>query len=132
MPRKKRNLEKVEAIDRSTITQPPVLMTDADLKLWYGLLEEVLAERKAKRQSDQATTALANDISKSEGRKEFDSMIARIADRLRDAPPFPVPPLVLQHRGVQIDPVKPIANDIEQEMPLAELLRDLMRKANRN
>lgn len=92
MPRKKRNLEKVEQIvGVASMTEPPLLMTNVDLLFWYGLLEEALDVRA---NAPIKTAPALNDEGKSEGRRELDAMIFRIADRIRDAPPPPVPPLL--------------------------------------
>lgn len=93
MPRKKRNLEKVEQIvDVASMTEPPLLMTNVDLLFWYGLLEEAL---DARANAPIKTAPARSDEGKSEGRRWLESYIAKIAFRIKDAPPPPVLPLLM-------------------------------------
>ena len=78
MARRKRKLEAIEALDRSEMTKPPLLMTNEDLMFWYSKLEAALKNRTAKPQKDPQPDATEQ---KSEARLEFENMISRIVDR---------------------------------------------------
>lgn len=125
MPRKKRNLEKVEQIvDVASMTEPPLLMTNVDLLFWYGLLEEAL---DARANAPIKTAPARNDEGKSEGRRWLESYIAKIADRIKDAPPPPPVPPLLRASGqspIEARP-KPAPYD---NVTASELLQVLRRK----
>ncbi|HEX7312453.1 MAG TPA: hypothetical protein VF297_00790 [Pyrinomonadaceae bacterium] len=92
---RKRRLEAAEAIITPDLN-PPVLMSDEDYLFWYGLLLEKLEAARSANAPIQTAPARREE-DKSEDRRDFDNMIFRIADRLRNAPPSPIPPLVLSH-----------------------------------
>lgn len=123
MPRKKRNLEKVETLaNTSSLTEPPLLMTDEELLYWYGLLEEALG---AKADAPVATEPARTDEGATETRREFDSLIFRIADRLRDAPRAPVPPLVMSYGSNTVACAEVHASEADDEVSASELLKVL-------
>jgi hypothetical protein len=127
---RRRRLEAAEAITgKPDMTLPP-LMSDEDLLFWYGLLEEALAARAASNAPLQRVTA-RRDEGRSEGRRDFDNMIFRIADRLRDAPPNPIPPLVLAYAATPTNPGSradvPITS-ADDDLTASDLLKVLRRK----
>lgn len=126
MPSKKRNLEKVEQVaNASSLYEPPRLMSVEDMLHWYSLLDAALADRQA-----NATHEPIPNKPRSAARIEFDEMIFRIADKIKDAPPLPVPPLVLSCQAARSD-VTTSATVTEanaDDVPLHELLSRLMRK----
>jgi hypothetical protein len=122
---RKRRLEAAEAVTGMPDLNSPLLMTDDELTFWYGLLEQVLNERSAN--APLQTAPARRDEGKSEGRREFDAMIFRIADKLKDAPPAPVPPLVLSHAAPShAEPTE--AANAGDGLPASELLKVLRRK----
>jgi len=133
MPRKKSNLEKVEAIDRSTMAQPPFVMAN-EILFFQDLRQRVLAAIANKSGVVKSIAPELRQDDKTEGRIEIETMICRIADRIKNAPPLPVPPLVLTYAApeqVQDVPGAHAEGESVSDVPLHVLLRDLMKKAAR-
>jgi len=107
-------------VNVASITEPPLLMTDEDLLFWYGLLEQALNERSANAPLQTAP----RDEGQSEGRRAFDSMIYRIADRIKDAPRAPIPPLVAAY-GANPGTTTRAATSEADELSASELLKVL-------
>lgn len=119
---KKRRLEAAEAITGQPDMNPPQLMSDVDLIFWYKLLEQAIDVRV--RANAPIKTALArSDEGKSEGRLALENYLGKIADRIKDAPPPPVPPL-LRASPIEARPT-PAPYD---NVTASELLQVLRRK----
>lgn len=122
MRRKKRNLEKVEAVaTASTMNDPPFLMTKDEVKFCYSLL--------ANRQPQNSERIM------SEAKRDLIIMLDRIADRWKNAPPPPVPPLALDKScpGSDMNTASAKRAD-EPDIPLHQLIKQtklLLAKASR-
>lgn len=137
---RRRRLEAAESITGKPDLNPPVLMTDEDLLFWFGLLEQTLNARSAEATRAAAlsspahpgsrTSPARSDEHKSEARREFDAMIFRIAERLKGAPPSPIPPLVLAYAppAVESGAQGVAAATAENDLTASELLKVLRRK----
>jgi hypothetical protein len=96
-------------------------MTDEELLYWYGLLERAL---DAKANAPLQTAPALGDERQSEGRRAFDSMIYRIADRIKDAPRAPVPPMVVAY-GANPGSAAEAHTSEADELSASELLKVL-------
>lgn len=123
---KRRRLEALEEITGKPDLNPSLLLTDEDLLFWYGLLEQALNERSAN--AFKHTAPARRDEDKSDGRRDFDNMIYRIADRIKDAPPAPVPPLVLSHMTNPGSRASSVPTPAEDDLTASELLKVLRGK----
>jgi hypothetical protein len=104
--RKKRNLEKVEALDRSTMDQPPIV----DAKFCFSLL----AKRQAQPENSERII--------SEAKTDLMILLDRINDRWKNAPPLPVPQLDMTCPGLDLN-TSSANRGGEPDVPLFELLK---------
>jgi hypothetical protein len=109
------------------LTEPPRLITSEEIAALNAIALAVLAALENKTDAPRSIRPLSNKP-KSEAHQELENRLEGILDRWKDAPPTPTlhqtqPGKLCHGASATIVP--------EPEIPLHQLLKDLMRKATR-
>jgi hypothetical protein len=118
----RKKIQRVEVITGSPSMNPPHLITKEEMNELRAMALAALENKCGAPRSIQPV----NEKPKSEARQELDNRLQGILERWKDVSPAPILPLT--QPGV---PCHGATVAAEPEIPLHQLLKDLMRKATR-
>lgn len=130
MLKTKRNLEQLESFaDRTVMTEPPRQIDKEKLSELRSQMEAALAKAKANN-TPRILRQPRIDANKSESRRWLDEEVYKVADRMMNAPPapLPVPPAANHQPPLPGTHSNGDTTSATSDKELHELLRDVRKK----